>query len=38
MKIKGPAIIEETEATSIVGPDDSACVDEYLNLVVELGA
>ncbi|MEE9610473.1 MAG: hydantoinase/oxoprolinase family protein [Desulfatiglandales bacterium] len=37
MNIKGPAIIEETEATSIIGPDDSACVDEYLNLVVELG-
>lgn len=37
MKIKGPAIVEEMESTSIIGPHTSAQVDEYQNLIVEIG-
>lgn len=33
----GPAIVEERESTVIVGPEASALVDEYLNLVINLG-
>jgi N-methylhydantoinase A len=32
----GPAIVEERESTLIVGPSSRACVDEGLNIVVEL--
>jgi N-methylhydantoinase A len=38
MELRGPAIIEENESTSIVGPGDLAHVDEYENLVIEMGA
>jgi N-methylhydantoinase A len=37
MKIKGPAIIEEIESTSILGSDGSAQIDEYGNIVIEIG-
>jgi len=37
MEIKGPAIIEEIESTSIVGPGDLAQVDEYKSLTIERG-
>ncbi len=32
----GPAIVEERESTVIVGPDCRFCIDEQLNLIVEL--
>jgi N-methylhydantoinase A/oxoprolinase/acetone carboxylase beta subunit len=32
--IAGPAIIEEKDSTTVVGPGTSARVDEYLNLIV----
>ena len=31
---RGPAIVEERESTVVVGPGDTASLDEYLNLVV----
>ncbi len=37
MKIRGPAIIEFEGTTVVVQPDQSARVDEYLNLVLERG-
>jgi 5-oxoprolinase (ATP-hydrolysing)/N-methylhydantoinase A len=33
-RFAGPAIIEEREATTIIGPADSVRVDEHLNLVI----
>ncbi|HUF40368.1 MAG TPA: hydantoinase/oxoprolinase family protein [Verrucomicrobiae bacterium] len=36
MAFAGPAIVEERESTLIVGPSSRACVDEGLNIVVEL--
>ena len=36
-RIRGPAIIEEQESTAVVGPLDTASVDEWLNLVFEVG-
>lgn len=38
MEMKGPAIVEETESTSIIGPGDVAEMDEYQNLVIQTGA
>ena len=38
MEIEGPAIIEETESTSIIGQDDFAQVDEYQNLIIKMRA
>ncbi len=35
--IEGPAIVEEQEATAIIGPRDSGYIDEWLNLVIEIG-
>lgn len=32
--IKGPAIIEERESTTVVGPGGDATVDNYLNLII----
>ena len=37
-EIAGPAIIEERESTTVVGPTDSMTVDEGLNLEVRIGA
>jgi N-methylhydantoinase A/oxoprolinase/acetone carboxylase beta subunit len=37
-ELSGPAIVEEREATAIVGPYDSARIDENLNLVIQLSA
>ena len=34
----GPAIVEERESTVVIGPGGRARVDDFLNLVVELGA
>lgn len=36
VEIEGPAIIEETESTSIIGSDGSAEVDEYQNLIIKI--
>ncbi len=36
MKFSGPAIVEERESTLIIGARGRACVDERLNVVVEL--
>lgn len=35
--IPGPAIIEEQESTAVIGPHDRACLDRWLNLIVDLG-
>ncbi|MCH7997221.1 MAG: hydantoinase/oxoprolinase family protein, partial [Chloroflexi bacterium] len=35
--IEGPAIVEEAESTTVLLPGDRARVDDYLNLIVELG-
>ena len=37
-RIIGPAIIEERESTTLVGPSDRVAIDEALNLVVTVGA
>ncbi|MDQ3809555.1 MAG: hydantoinase/oxoprolinase family protein [Chloroflexota bacterium] len=36
MRLDGPAIVEERESTTVVGPGMQATVDSYLNLVVSL--
>jgi 5-oxoprolinase (ATP-hydrolysing)/N-methylhydantoinase A len=36
-EIAGPAIIEERESTTVIGPSDGVTVDEGLNLVVHIG-
>lgn len=36
MSIKGPAIVEERESTTIIGPSASAYVDQYLSIVMEV--
>ena len=38
LSIAGPAIVEERESTSVLPPGSLATVDEYANLIVELGA
>ena len=35
-RIRGPAVIEESESTTVVGPGGSATVDAYGNLVLEV--
>ena len=35
--IQGPAIVEERESTAVVGPKDRATVDQWLNLIIEVG-
>lgn len=37
-EITGPAIIEERESTTVIGPSDSVSIDAGLNLCVKLGA
>ena len=32
----GPAVVEERESTTVLGPDTKARVDEYLNLLVNI--
>ncbi len=34
--LSGPAVIEERESTTVVGPGASATVDRYLNLLIDL--
>src|SRR5262249_47785212 len=38
MRLTGPAIVEERESTSVLPPGAVAGVDEYANLIVEVGA
>lgn len=35
-KLRGPAIVEQFDSTTLIKPDQTARVDEYLNLVVTL--
>ena len=35
--IRGPAIIEERESTAIISPRDQAGIDQWLNLVIDVG-
>tara|TARA_B100000378_G_C17771849_1_gene316946 strand:- start:289 stop:546 length:258 start_codon:yes stop_codon:yes gene_type:complete len=35
--IQGPAIIEERESTAVIGPNDLAEVDVFLNLLISIG-
>ena len=35
--LAGPAIIEERESTTVVGPKDSVAVDQWLNLIIDVG-
>jgi N-methylhydantoinase A/oxoprolinase/acetone carboxylase beta subunit len=37
MPITGPALIEERESTAVLRPGDYATIDQFLNLVVEVG-
>jgi N-methylhydantoinase A len=34
--MQGPAVVEERESTTIVGPAATACIDDYLNLVMDI--
>lgn len=36
--IEGPAIIEERESTTVIGPSDSVSIDESLTLCISVGA
>jgi N-methylhydantoinase A len=36
MEFSGPAIVEEKESTTIVGPSARARIDDYLNLIMEI--
>jgi N-methylhydantoinase A/oxoprolinase/acetone carboxylase beta subunit len=33
---RGPAVIEERESTTVVGPDAQVIVDKYLNLIIDI--
>ncbi|MEM7253568.1 MAG: hydantoinase/oxoprolinase family protein [Pseudomonadota bacterium] len=35
-RIVGPAVIEERESTTVMGPDATAVVDEHLNLIIAI--
>ena len=36
--VEGPALFEERESTCVIGEGDTACVDDHLNLIVDLRA
>ena len=36
MEVPGPAVVEERESTTVIGPAAHASVDKYLNLVIDL--
>ncbi len=36
-RISGPAIVEERESTAVLGPNDVAEVDGFLNLIIDIG-
>jgi N-methylhydantoinase A len=35
-RICGPAVVEERESTTVVGPDAQVAVDKYLNLIMDI--
>ena len=35
-KFNGPAVVEERESTTVIGPDASVQVDQFLNLVIDI--
>ncbi len=37
VELRGPAVVEERESTTVVGPDARLTVDEHLNLVIDIG-
>ena len=36
MEVPGPAVIEERESTTVVGPDAVVTIDRFLNLIIEI--
>src|SRR3954454_5425811 len=36
MELPGPAVIEERESTTVVGPDAVVTIDRFLNLIIEI--
>ena len=36
MTVDGPAVVEERESTTVIGPSGHAAVDKYLNLIIAL--
>ncbi|MFQ5989633.1 MAG: hydantoinase/oxoprolinase family protein [Candidatus Methylomirabilales bacterium] len=36
-QLEGPAVVEEQESTAVIGPQDRASVDEWLNLIIDVG-
>jgi N-methylhydantoinase A len=36
MVVEGPAVVEERESTTVIGPRARGTVDRYLNLVIDL--
>jgi N-methylhydantoinase A len=36
MAFRGPAVVEERESTTVVGPDTRVTVDRYLNLIIDI--
>lgn len=35
-RFRGPAVVEERESTTVIGPDASVSVDQFLNLVIDI--
>jgi N-methylhydantoinase A/oxoprolinase/acetone carboxylase beta subunit len=35
--LQGPAIIEEQESTAVIGPNDRATIDRWLNVLIDIG-
>jgi len=38
MEVAGPAVVEERESTTVVGPDARLVVDRHLNLIIEIAS
>jgi N-methylhydantoinase A len=34
---RGPAVIEERESTTVIGPESTVSVDQFLNLIIDIG-
>jgi N-methylhydantoinase A len=37
MAFTGPAVVEERESTTVIGPDARLVVDKHLDLIIEIG-
>jgi len=37
-ELEGPAIIEEMESTTVIGPNSKIAVDAYKNIIIDLEA